>query len=264
MIHHWSLQKEQEFLKCHPVHDEPKLSYHSQKMQNNIQTILHIRWHLGVISAQQDIYLQSTSKATGSIRLWQQWILQTCGTGGLCCQDLGTWFDTRSCILMRISFCVQLCSDLSTCGRVRQGDVILSSQFSLTLWLWSSLPNSSLSSSCSCTCCTMSHLVYWKRTETYILEKLDIERSDIYMYDENFQILNHLNVVETHQSYLGRKGATRENSGVHDHKWPMHSSMCSRWKILYAKCYLLSSGLADQQEVGSSVEKSWMMKRLPR
>jgi len=64
----------------------------------------------------------------------------------------------------------------------------------------------------------MSHLVYWKRTETYILEKLDIERSDIYMYGENFQILIHLNVVETHQSYLGRKGATRGNSGVCDHK----------------------------------------------
>lgn len=50
------------------------------------------------------------------------------------------------------------------------------------------------------------------------MEKLDIERSDIYMYGENFQILNHLNVVETHQSYLGRKGLTRENSGVCDHK----------------------------------------------
>lgn len=187
MIHHWSLQKEKEFLKCHPVHDDLKLSYRSQKMQNSIQTILQIRWHLGLIST-QDIYLQSTSKATGSIRLWQQWFWQTCGTGGLCCQDLGTWFNTRSCTLMRISFCVQLCSDLSTCGRVRHGDVILSSQFSLTPWLWGSLPNSSLSSSCSCTCCTMSHLVYWKSTETYILEKLDIERSDIYMYGENFQI----------------------------------------------------------------------------
>jgi hypothetical protein len=64
----------------------------------------------------------------------------------------------------------------------------------------------------------MSHLVYWKSTETYILEKLDIERSDIYMYGENFQILDHMNVVETHQSYLGRKGATRENSGVCDYK----------------------------------------------
>jgi hypothetical protein len=73
-----------------------------------------------------------------------------------------------------------------------------------------------------------------------------------------------MNVVETHQSYLGRKGATRENSGVCDYKWPTHWSMCSRWQILYAKCYLLSSDLADQQEVGSSVEKSWMMKRLPR
>lgn len=51
MIHHWSLQKEKEFLKCHPVHDDLKLSYHSQKMQNNIQTILHKRWHLGRIRA---------------------------------------------------------------------------------------------------------------------------------------------------------------------------------------------------------------------